>query len=255
MDIPILFEDNELVVIEKPSGVICNRAETVKTETLQDFWDARYGKEQRIENIEQDENSKYFVERSGLVHRLDKETSGVMVMAKTAQAFVTLLAQFKEREVSKQYLALTHGLWKSREGEITLPVGRMRHNRKQMGVREDGRESVTGYKVEREYRDWQFPKELRVETRGYTGFALVRFYPHTGRMHQIRVHSKHMGHSVVGDELYAGRKRSREDRKWCGRVMLHAAKLTLTHPVTEKRMSWESDKSGISEIAELYLQD
>ena len=189
------------------------------------------------------------------MHRLDKETSGVMVMAKTAQAFVTLLAQFKEREVSKQYLALTHGLWKSREGEITLPVGRMRHNRKQMGVREDGRESVTGYKVEREYRDWQFPKELRVETRGYTGFSLVRFYPHTGRMHQIRVHSKHMGHSVVGDELYAGRKRSREDRKWCGRVMLHAAKLTLTHPVTEKRMSWESDKSGISEIAELYLQD
>lgn len=231
MDIPILFEDSEIVVIDKPSGVVCNRAETVKEPTLQDWHEERYG-------VTSDD--EYFRERNGLVHRLDRETSGVMVMAKTPEAFSELLWQFKEREVAKEYLALTHGLWQSREGEISLPIGRRRDDRKKFGVREDGRESVTRYEVEASYKEWEFPSELKVDDRGYTGFSLVRFAPKTGRTHQIRVHARQVGHPIVGDSDYAGRKRSREDRKWAGRVMLQAQKLEFNHPRNGKRVSFES---------------
>lgn len=237
MDIPILHEDEAVVVIDKPVGVICNRAETVKVETLQDWWESRY--KVTIESTKTEDES-YFLERSGLVHRLDKETSGVMIMAKTVPSFVELLRQFREREVQKTYVALTHGLWKVRVGEISLPIGRRSDNRQRMGVREDGRESVTNYRVREEFKSWSFPRELKVEDRGYTGFSLVEFMPKTGRMHQIRVHARHMGHPIVGDEQYGGRKRSREDRKWCSHVMLMAKTLELTHPITKARLRWES---------------
>lgn len=248
MDIPILYEDESIVVIDKPSGVICNRAETVRVETLQDWWDSKYkeqGKSLKVKDISEISglDEKYFVERSGLVHRLDKETSGVMIMAKTVESFVELLRQFREREVSKTYLALTHGIWKVKVGEISLPIGRRSDDRKKMGVVESGRESVTGYRVREEYKSWEFPRELRIDDRGYTGFSLVEFMPKTGRMHQIRVHARHMGHPLVGDMDYAGRKRSKEDRKWCGHVMLMAKSLELAHPITKMKMAWTSASS------------
>ena len=237
MDIPILYEDETVVIIDKPVGVVCNRAVTVKVPTLQDWWESRY----KVASEEhKTEDELYFSERSGLVHRLDKETSGVMILAKTPAAVVELLRQFREREVQKTYMALTHGLWKVPVGEISLPIGRRSDNRQRMGVREDGRESVTNYRVREEFKSWSFPRELKVEDRGYTGFSLVEFMPKTGRMHQIRVHSRHMGHPIVGDEQYGGRKRSREDRKWCEHVMLMAKTLELTHPTTKVRMRWES---------------
>jgi len=246
MDIAILYEDQDIVVIDKPVGIICNRAETVKVETLQDWWVDKYGDigerdKVKVASEYMGEDEKYFLERSGLVHRLDKETSGVMIMAKTVPAFVELLRQFKEREVQKSYVALTHGIWKVKHGEISLPIARRRDDRQKMGVVESGRESVTGYRVISEYKKWEFPRELRVEERGYTGFTLVEFKPKTGRMHQIRVHSRHMGHPIVGDEQYGGRKRSREDRKWCGHVMLQAKTLELTHPITKERVMWASN--------------
>lgn len=237
MDIPILYEDAEVVVIDKPSGLIVNRAETVAEPTLQDWMEEKY--EIRSTKCETEEE-KYFLERSGLVHRLDKETSGVMVLAKTPTAFIELLRQFKEREVQKSYIALTHGIWKASEGEISLPIGRRRDNRQRMGVREDGRESVTGYRVIEEYRTWQLPRELQVDERGYVGFSLVTFMPKTGRTHQIRVHARHMGHPIVGDKEYAGRKRSREDRKWVPRVMLQAQTLEFTLPERKERVKFES---------------
>lgn len=250
MDIPILYEDQEIVVLDKPAGVICNRAETVAVETLQDWWDGRYKRQDEAgagssaaENLGEEE--RYFQERSGLVHRLDKETSGVMVMAKTVAAFTELLRQFKEREVAKTYMALTHGIWKVKYGEVSLPIGRRQDDRKKMGVVESGRESVTQYRVVEEYTTWQFPRELKVEERGYTGFSLVEFKPKTGRMHQIRVHARHMGHPIVGDMDYAGRKRSREDRKWCKHVMLLAQSLELMHPKTQERRRWDS-KLGLN---------
>lgn len=250
MDIAILYEDEQIVVIDKPSGLIVNRAETVTTETIQDWMVSKYP----IFNSQfTSEEDLYFVERSGLVHRLDKETSGVMVLAKTPTAFVELLRQFKEREVQKTYLGLTHGIWKSREGEISLPIGRRRDNRQRMGVREDGRESVTNYQVISEYRAWEFPKELRVDERGYGGFSLVTFMPKTGRTHQIRVHARHVGHPLVGDKEYAGRKRSREDRKWAPRVMLQAQTLEFTLPKCKDRVKFES-KQELMNIVEKWFK-
>lgn len=251
MQLTILYEDGEIVVVDKPSGLIVNRAETVKNETLQDWMDSRY---QIPDFRAQTEDEQYFKERSGLVHRLDKETSGVMVLAKTPTAFVELLRQFKEREVQKSYLALTHGIWKSREGEISLPIGRRRDNRQRMGVREDGRESVTGYRVMEEYRTWQFPRELHVDDRGYGGFSLIAFTPKTGRTHQIRVHSRHVGHPIVGDMDYAGRKRSREDRKWALRVMLQAQTLEFALPTSQERVKFESKQVLLGEVAS-WLQN
>ena len=245
MEIPIIFEDSEIVVIDKPSGLVCNRAETVKEETIQDWMDLRY----KLQDLDpKTEDEKYFRERSGLVHRLDRETSGVMVLAKTVVAFVALLKQFKERGVQKTYMALTHGYWSAREGEISLPIGRRRDDRKKFGVREDGRESVTQYEVKSEYTSWEFPKELKVDDRGYVGFSLVTFKPKTGRTHQIRVHAKQMGHPLVGDMDYAGRKRSREDRKWAHRVMLQAQRIEFEHPRNGKRIHFESNGEEVNEV-------
>lgn len=248
MDIPILYEDESIVVIDKPSGVVSNKAETVRTETVQDWITPKLNFDFQSREQVESEDEKYFRQREGLVHRLDKETSGVMVLAKTVGAFVELLRQFKEREVKKTYFALTHGIWQVNSGEISLPIGRRRDNRKRMGVVEDGRESVTGYRVLASYREWQFPKELKVDTRGYTGFSMIEFVPQTGRMHQIRVHARHIGHPVVGDEQYAGRKRSREDRKWASHVMLQAQTLELTHPVTKQRMKWKSQGEDLAKV-------
>lgn len=248
MEIPIIFEDSEIVVLDKPSGVVCNRSETTKEETLQDWWDQKYKSSNLKFSNSQIEDEKYFLERSGLVHRLDRETSGVMVMAKTLVAFVSLLRQFKERGVQKEYLALTHGYWEAREGEISLPIGRRRDDRKKYGVRADGRESVTNYEVIAEYTSWEFPKELKVDDRGYVGFSLVKFKPKTGRTHQIRVHAKQMGHPIVGDFDYVGRKRNREDRKWCNRVMLQAQRIEFEHPRNGKRVHFESKNGEINEV-------
>lgn len=260
MEIPIIFEDNEIVVIDKPSGIISNRAETVKESTLQDWMDERYfdtrvkplqGLEQgsQIQGLNPSKtDEEYFVERSGLVHRLDRETSGTMVFAKTVQSFVSLLKQFKEHSVKKEYSALTHGFWAAREGQINLPLARRRDDRKKFGVREDGRESVTGYEVVTEYTSWEFPKELKVDDRGYVGFSLVLFKPKTGRTHQIRVHAQQMGHPLVGDMDYAGRKRSREDRKWAHRVMLQAQRLEFEHPRNGKRIHFESKGEELNEV-------
>lgn len=239
-----MYEDGEIVVIDKPAGMVVNRAATVKTETVQD-WMRQTGRVAPADD-------EYFCERDGLVHRLDKETSGVMVLAKTAEAFAELLRQFKQREVQKEYLALTHGIWSPTEGEINLPLGRRRDNRQLMGVKEGGRESITEYRVVDQYRVWKFPRELKVDDRGYTGFSLVKFWPKTGRMHQIRVHARHLGHPLVSDSEYAGRKRSREDRKWAHRVMLQAQKLEFTHPKTKERVVFESSNPEFRQILE-YL--
>lgn len=252
MDIPIIFEDSEIVVIDKPSGVVCNRAETVESETLQDWFAKRYNlpivEVQTKYGEKEIDYDQYFRERLGLVHRLDRETSGVMVMAKTPSAFVSLLKQFKEHGVQKTYRALTHGFWNAKEGQINLPIARRRDDRKKFGVREDGRESVTLYEVLSEYTTWEFPKELKVDDRGYVGFSLVQFKPRTGRTHQIRVHAQQMGHPIVGDFDYAGRKRNREDRKWCNRVLLQAERIEFEHPRNGKRIHFESGNAELNEV-------
>ena len=161
-----------------------------------------------------------FKERSGIVHRIDKETSGILLIAKTPDAFRELQKQFKERVIHKTYLAIVHGTIAPKVGEIRAPVGRLPWNRERFGIVPGGKESVTRYTV------------CKVFMKDEQPFSFIELHPETGRTHQIRVHMKYMNHPILGDYLYAGRKTSRDDRMWAPRVMLHAQKLECKHPIT-----------------------
>lgn len=236
----ILYEDNDLLVLEKPSGVIVNRSDTTKNvETVQDFVEKHLGlspyySTKVVPEGEYKSPEETFKERSGIAHRLDKETSGILLVAKTLPAFIELLRQFKERLVHKTYLALAHGELRPKDGEISVPVGRLEFNRKRFGVVAGGRESVTGYKVLQGYVDPKTKEPL----------SLVELYPKTGRTHQIRVHLKHLNRPIVSDELYAGRKTARNDRKHLPRLFLHAKGITFSHPITGEKMHITSPLPG-----------
>jgi 23S rRNA pseudouridine1911/1915/1917 synthase len=144
MDISILYEDEDLLAINKPPGVVVNRSESVKGETIQDWADKKVFSSEFIVQSQQD---KIFKERSGTVHRIDKETSGILLIAKNPNSFEKLQAQFKERTIKKTYLALVHGDLVPQEGEIRAPVGRLPWNRERFGIVPGGKEAVTTYKV------------------------------------------------------------------------------------------------------------
>ena len=242
----ILYEDPDLLILEKPAGVIVNRSDTTKgEETVQDFVEKHLGLSPYYSTIPVPEGEfknpeETFKERSGIVHRLDKETSGILLIAKTLPAFIELQRQFKERVIHKTYLALAHGLLRPSEGEINVPVGRLEFNRKRFGVVAGGRESKTQYKVLEVYTQPKTKEQL----------SLVELYPQTGRTHQIRVHLKHLNRPIVSDELYAGRKVARNDRKELPRLFLHAAGISFLHPISGKEMKMES---GLPEELERYL--
>lgn len=232
MNISILHEDDDLIVIDKPAGITVNRAETTRNEiTVQDWAEEHLGiTYQASDRKFGDEGWKAedeFYQRGGVVHRLDKETSGILILAKTPEAFVELQRQFRDREVKKVYQALAHGKVPV-EGEINVPVGRLPWNRKQFGILPGGRESKTTYKVLQYYKS---PKTKEI-------LSLVELYPQSGRTHQIRVHLKYIGHPIFSDFLYAGRKTARNDRKVLERVFLHAAQITFTHPKTKEQLSF-----------------
>jgi len=159
---------------------------------------------------------------------LDKETSGILLIAKTKEAFENLQAQFKNREVKKKYIALVHGEVDPAEGKIDITVGRLPWKRDRFGVLAGGRPSVTRYKSLGNYKN---DKDM---------FSLMELAPETGRTHQIRIHMKFLGHPIVSDEFYAGRKTSRRDRKWCPRLFLHASQIEFTHPVSGKTQKFEA---------------
>ena len=231
MDISILFEDNDCIVLNKPPGIVVNRAESVKGLTVQD-WVMKYTgitlpdreniKKFHIATEIPISTETDFLNRAGIVHRIDKETSGVLLVAKNFPSFLTLQEQFKQRIVKKTYLALVHGLLVPNEGQINAPIGRLPWNRERFGVVPGGKESLTRYTVTKQFHH----KNLGPLTQ-------VTVYPETGRTHQIRVHFKYINFPLVGDYLYAGRKTSRDDRIWAPRVMLHAWKATFRHPKTE----------------------
>jgi 23S rRNA pseudouridine1911/1915/1917 synthase len=234
MNITILFEDDDLLVIDKPAGITVNRAETTRDElTVQDFAEEHVGITYKASNSKYGDEAwkpeDEFYQRGGVVHRLDKETSGVMILAKTPSAFAILQNQFKERTVKKVYKALAHGKV-PREGEIDVPVGRLPWNRKQFGILPGGRESKTLYKVLSYYQNQKTKETL----------SLVELYPQSGRTHQIRVHLKYIGHPIFSDFLYAGRKTARNDRKTLARVFLHASQISFIHPKTQEAMTLES---------------
>ena len=214
----IIFEDKEILLLNKPSGVVVNRANSTKDITIQD-WLEKYLK---LED-------GGIGGRAGIVHRLDKATSGVLIVAKTKEAFDNLQKQFKERLVEKSYQCLVHGKLDIKKGQITAPVGRLPWNKERFGVLPGGRSAETNYEVISYHKN---SKEI---------FSLVSVFPKTGRTHQIRIHMKYLGYPLVADEFYAGRKTSRDDQTWCPRLFLHAQSISFAHPKTNKQLSFQAN--------------
>jgi 23S rRNA pseudouridine1911/1915/1917 synthase len=206
----ILYEDDVVLVLNKPPGLVVHPAAGNATGTLVN---ALFFKDAVFESLE----------RAGIVHRLDKDTSGVMVVAKSEEAMAELKRQFKARETEKEYLALVWGDLPP-NGRIETLMGRHPVHRKKMAVlTQEGREAVSTYET----------------LECFDEVALVRVRIETGRTHQIRVHMAHMGHPIVGDALY-GRTRKHHLPEKPKRQMLHAARLAFNHPESGKRLSFEA---------------
>jgi 23S rRNA pseudouridine1911/1915/1917 synthase len=229
----VLFDADGVVVVSKPAGMVVNRAETVSAgTTLQDWVEEQLLDSGQWSQFLKSEKpaDQLFVSRSGIAHRLDKETSGALVIARTPEVLEGLLLQFKQREVEKEYVALVHGLLEPKVGVIHLPIGRLTTNRHRFGVRVEGKVAQTAYQVVSGLR----MRQDVLEYQDYKdGFSLVHARPKTGRTHQIRVHLTHIGHPLVADALYGGKKRLQADLRWCGRHFLHAGKIRFVHPVTK----------------------
>lgn len=237
-DLNIIYQDEYFLVVDKPPGLVTTPSETQKEDTLADILQKDY---------------KIELDRGGIVHRLDKDTSGLLLVAKTQEAFENLQAQFKSREVHKQYLALVHGTVE-KSGVVEGAIARNPGNRENFIVDdslENAREAVTRYepvekfKVQSEklkvwFTEFNKIQMRKLERSNYGEFTLLRCFPLTGRTHQIRVHLKYIGHSIVADEKYGGRKTYRLDHRWCPRQFLHAAKIEFKHPVTGNRMEFDS---------------
>lgn len=216
----VIFENSALVVLDKPYGLTVNRSDTTKGQyTLQDWI------EKKIKIVNDDTD---FSKRSGVVHRLDKDTSGLIIIAKTPQVFEHLQKQFKDRVVKKTYLALVWGRL-IESGEINAPVTRNPYNRMRFGVFIGGKEAYTSYTV---------IKNGEVEGEAV---SLLEVKPATGRTHQIRVHLSYIGHPIVGDPLYSGRKLGKKGLKFFGRLMLHAYKISFINPEDNQRLEVKSD--------------
>ena len=222
-DIPlnILYEDADLAVIHKPAGMVVHVGAGVKQGTLVNALLSHFSQLSESGGIE----------RPGIVHRLDKQTSGLLVVAKTDFSHVNLSHQFQARSVKKHYLALVHGLFEKPRGEIKSPIGRDARNRIKMTTRSiRGREAYTAYEVVEEL----------------ARFSLVRLHIRTGRTHQIRVHLASINHFVVGDTLYGAPSRiqlpiTNEFIPTLERNFLHAYSLEFTHPRTGEWLSFSCD--------------
>ncbi len=257
MHIPILFEDQDVMVINKPSGVVVNCAHTLKEETVQDWFTSHIRESTDWQSmVPSDFLSEYgtpeevFRERGGVVHRLDKETSGVMVLAKNPGALAELLRQFRLRQTLKKYTCLVHGKFQILSGTLTLPLVRSPWNRTKFTVAADGRTAETHYQVtkffpmldtQRIFQEKKLPHFLKNARKAYQGFSLVECQPKTGRTHQIRVHMSHIKHPIVNDPTYLGKKRQTLDNVWCPRLFLHASSLTFTHPRTKESMTFSTE--------------
>lgn len=250
----IIFEDDDLLVVNKKAGIVVNESETTHGDTLQS-WLSNY--------FHLPKGERGIGDRAGIVHRLDRDTSGVLVVAKNQASFEELQKQFKKRQVSKEYLALVHGVVNPL-GQINAPIGRNPKNRYKFDVVLGEREASTGWIRESLHKiDENFFKNLKIKyapsfKKDYQTFSLVKVHPKTGRTHQIRVHMRHLGHSLVSDDLYTGRKFYSLDRLWCPRVFLHASNITFTHPVSGKKVTFEAPlpdelKSALDKLVGLEI--
>ena len=212
----VVFEDDHMVVLNKPPGLVVHPAPGNYTGTLVNALLFHYGSLPSSGKPSPDREGSER-ERAGIVHRLDKDTSGVMVVARTEQALKALSKQFKDRVVRKKYLALVAGVIKKGSGTIETAIGRHVKERKKISVHTASpREAVTLFKVMERFRN----------------ATLVEVEIRTGRTHQIRVHMAHAGFPVLGDRTYGGPRAARTGSLTVDRQMLHAESLALLHPVT-----------------------
>lgn len=206
----ILYEDDDVLVLNKPSGLVVHPAPGHPDGTLVNRLLAHTS---RLSDI----NGEF---RPGIVHRLDKDTSGILVVAKTNEAHEDLAQQFKLHLPLREYAALVHGHMDSPKGTINMPLGRDPHNRIKFAVQPDGKPSVTHFKVEKEFKS----------------LSLLKVQLETGRTHQIRVHLSHIDHPVYGDYVYGSPQKLAD-----GRYCLHANKIGFRHPVSQEWMEFETE--------------
>lgn len=209
IDIDILYEDEDIIVVNKPKDMVVHPAVGNWTGTLVN---AMLGKHELS-----DENGEF---RPGIVHRLDKNTTGVMVVAKNNNAHNVLSKQIQEHSFKKIYIALVKGVIAENEAIIEMPIGRHPTDRKKMAVVKDGREAYTKFKVLERFEK----------------FTLVEVELKTGRTHQIRVHMSHIGYPIVGDDTYSNVK----NPFGITSQMLHSKTLGITHPVTNEYMEFNA---------------
>jgi len=222
LPLAVLYEDEDLLAIDKPPGMVVHPAPGARRGTLVAALVHRFG----------GAPGPGHPERPGIVHRLDRDTSGVLLVARTLAALEHLARQFRERTVEKRYLALVRGVVKGKEGTIERPIGRHPRERKRMSVRSRrGRSAIT---------HWRVLERL-------PGATLVALRPETGRTHQLRVHLAAMGHPIVGDRIYGARRR--ESLLVFPRQALHAEAIGFRHPRTGRplviRSPLPSDLDGL----------
>ena len=227
--LPILHEDAHIIVIDKPAGLITHPV------TGDDEISVVHA---LLHHAKGKLAPAGGVIRPGIVHRLDRETSGAMVVAKTDKAFHALVTQFAGREPDKEYLALVDKCPRLLSGTISASIDRHRMVRVRMAVRDDGKDACT---------DWN------VESKFGPQAALICARPRTGRTHQIRVHLAHLGHPILGDRTYGDFRHPAFEGWPMPRVMLHARRLTLVHPVTGKTMTFEAPVPRDFRKLEAYL--
>jgi 23S rRNA pseudouridine1911/1915/1917 synthase len=217
-----VYEDNDFVAFDKPSGLVVNRSHTTKDPTLQDYIEEKY-----VDVFSVKDGDEVFSERGGIVHRLDKDTSGVIVVAKNPQSFYALQRQFKRRETKKEYIAVVIGIVKDTDIEINAPLGRNPKHPMKFAIVNGGRESLTlATKL----------SELEFEGVVYT---LMRVFPRTGRTHQIRVHLAALRNPVAADPLYCTTKQYEQSSQVYPRMMLHAHRLQIKHPKSNELIQLE----------------
>lgn len=212
MPLDIIYEDNELLVINKEKGIVVhpgngNPDGTLVNAVMAKCKDSLSGIGGKI--------------RPGIVHRIDKDTSGLIIIAKNDNSHINLSEQIQRREVKKTYIALVRGCIKENEATINMPIGRSTKDRKKMAVIKTGKEAITHFKV--------------IER--YSGYTLLEVNIETGRTHQIRVHLSEIGYPIVGDEVYSNGKNPFNVKG----QMLHAAKLKFKHPKTGEEISVEAE--------------
>lgn len=209
LNIPILYEDKDMLAINKPPGIAVHPAPSERGYTVSQWFAKKYPDSAKVG----DEG------RPGIVHRLDKNTSGVLLLAKNETAFARLKDQFKNHRVRKEYLALVFGIPGKTSGRITRPIGRSPRNPNRRTVIETGKPAITEWKIEKTFGN---------------DYSLLRVFIFTGRTHQIRVHMHYLGHPVVGDNLYVFKRKRLPGG--VTRQLLHAQLIAFQLPSGKKKM-------------------